>query len=442
MREFKRLLSLCLCLTLLSGLLCCASAVEAGATSACILDYETGRVLFEQNDREQRPIASITKIMTGYLACEADTDLDGELTCSGTAAAEGGSSFYLSKGEKLTFRDCIYGAMLPSGNDAAMLLAETIGGDKEGFARLMNKKAKELGMEDTHFGNPNGLIDEDNYSTAYDMCLLGRAAMRNELFAKVVRTKHYVSSRGKDVYGHIRIMDQDSRCIGIKTGWTSAAGKTLVSCFEDPDTQQRLIICTLNDWEQYGDHIRLADWAFERYPHRTLCEKGKVMSTLVNSATGETFYLKTAKGLYYPLSKSDTRQITVRLTLPSRTEALSAGDEAGTAEFRLKGRKLGKVKLVCVPDEEKNTKVFAQTAKKAEDAAQEVTEAVGEAAENAADTTLQAANDAAAVLDGDASGPEADGSAAVSAQQNENGENAAQSAQNAEKSGENAAPKA
>lgn len=354
MRPLRRLLALALCLGLLGTGLCAAGAVEAGATSACVLDYETGRVLYEQNDHETRPIASITKIMTGYLACEGDPDLDRELTCSATAAAEEGSSFYLTKGEKLTYRDAIYGAMLPSGNDAAMLLAETIGGDKEGFAELMNQKAKELGMEDTHFGNPNGLIDEGNYSTAFDMCLLGRAAMRNELFAKVVRTRKYISSTGKETFGHIRIMDQDSRCIGIKTGWTSAAGKTLVSCFEDPDSGQRLIICTLNDWEQYSGHIRLADWAFERYPHRTLCRKGKTMSTLTNSATGERFSLQTGKGLRYPLSKDDTRAVRVRLTLPSRTEELQDGDQAGVAAFYLKGKKLGEIPLVCVAEKPEN----------------------------------------------------------------------------------------
>ena len=351
MKPLKRLLALTLALVAVLALCSGAVAIEAGASCACVVDYDTGRVLFEQASHETRPIASITKIMTGYLACKYGdaNDYDEVLTCSGHAAAQDGSSFYLSKGDKLTLRSTIYGAMLPSGNDAAMMLAEAVGGDEDHFVEMMNDTAQELGMDDTHFGNPNGLVDEGNYSCARDMCMLGRAAMHNDFFAKVVRTRKYTTETGKEAFGHIRIMDQDPRCIGIKTGWTTAAGRTLVSCFEDPDTQHRLVICTLNDWEDYQDHIRLADWAFERYPHRTLCRKGKTMSTLTNPETGETFELQTAKGLSYPLSKSDTRSVQVRLTLPSRTEELSAGDSAGTADFYLKGHKLKSIDLVCVP---------------------------------------------------------------------------------------------
>jgi D-alanyl-D-alanine carboxypeptidase len=120
-----------------------------------------------------------------------------------------------------------------------------------------------------------------------------------------------------------------------------------VSCFKDPDTGRKLIICTLDDWEQYGDHIRLADYGFQRFPLRSLCEKGRVMSTLTDPATGETFALETAKGFSYPLSKEDTRRVQVRMTLPNRTEELRDGEEAGVVKFYLKGHRIGKVKLVC-----------------------------------------------------------------------------------------------
>ena len=347
MRPRYRLPALVLAVLMLLPLCLNCSAVEAGAACACVMDYKTGRVLYEKDSREQRPIASITKIMTGYLACESGIDLDRELTVSEYAASQDGSSFYLSKGDHLSFRDALYGAMLPSGNDAAMVLAESVSGSEEDFVHLMNEKAQELGMEATLFGTPNGLVDEGNYSCARDMCLLGRAAMKNELFAKVVKTRKYTTTTGKETFGHIRIMDQDSRCIGIKTGWTTAAGKTLVSCFKDPDTGRKLIICTLDDWEQYGDHIRLADYGFQRFPLRSLCEKGRVMSTLTDPATGETFALETAKGFSYPLSKEDTRRVQVRMTLPNRTEELRDGEEAGVVKFYLKGHRIGKVKLVC-----------------------------------------------------------------------------------------------
>lgn len=353
MKRMKRLLALALSAAVLCSLSVSAGAVEAGAACACVMDCETGRVLYEKDSDEQRPIASITKIMTGYLACEnsSEEELDTEIKVSAHAAAQDGSSFYLSKGETITLRTAIYGAMLPSGNDAAMVLAEHVGGSEEDFVAMMNEKAQELGMKDSLFGNPNGLVDEGNYSTAHDMCLLGRAAMENSFFAQVVRTRKYTSDTGKEAYGHIRIMDQDERCIGIKTGWTTAAGKTLVSCFQDPDTGRRLIICTLDDWEQFEDHIRLADYGFERFPMRTLCEEGATLSTLTDPATGTCYALNAAESLRYPLSKGDTRNIRVRITLPDRCEELQNCDHAGVADFYLKGKKLGSVPLLCAAPE-------------------------------------------------------------------------------------------
>ena len=133
MRPRYRLPALVLAVLMLLPLCLNCSAVEAGAACACVMDYKTGRVLYEKDSREQRPIASITKIMTGYLACESGIDLDRELTVSEYAASQDGSSFYLSKGDHLSFRDALYGAMLPSGNDAAMVLAESVSGSEEDF---------------------------------------------------------------------------------------------------------------------------------------------------------------------------------------------------------------------------------------------------------------------------------------------------------------------
>ncbi len=354
MNRRNKLLALVLAFALICAMGSTAFAIDTAATSTCVMDVDTGRILYEDNDHEQRPIASITKIMTGYLACElsSEEDLQKVLTCSERANKEDGSSLYMEVGDKITLESCIYGTMLRSGNDAAMLLAETIGGDEESFVKMMNEKAQEIGMTDTLYGNPNGLVDEGNYSTAYDMCLLGRVAMRNKLFAKVVGTNYIETEDGWAIENHNRLLDRDSRCVGIKTGWTTLAGRTLVSCFEDPDSGQRVVICTLNDSDDFNDHIRVADWALDKYPPRTLCQEGRTLSVLSDEATGERFCLNAENSFSYPLSKGDTRKVSLRLTLPDRVEAPEEGGVAGVADFYLKGHKIGSTNLIYARSEQ------------------------------------------------------------------------------------------
>lgn len=327
-------------------------AYSTGAVSTCIMDADTGRVLYENNAHEQRPIASITKIMTGLLACEYGQEDESRmkqvLVCSETANAEKGSSLYMEVGDKILYKDCIYGCMLRSGNDAAMLLAETIAGSGKAFVKRMNERAAQLGMEDTKYGNPNGLTDKGNRSSAYDMCLLGRCAMENELFCQVVKTTYIETKKyGWKIENHNNgLLEGDKRCIGIKTGYTDKAGKTLVSCFQDPDSGQRVIICTLADSNDREDHIKGADWAFEHYPARTLCEEGEAFSTLISAQTGEEVRLEAAETLTYPLKSSETRKVKAVLSLPQNEVPLFDGETAGKAAFYLNGTLIGETELL------------------------------------------------------------------------------------------------
>lgn len=343
-----------LALTLAVGLVCCmivsaSAGFYTSATSTCVMDVDSGRVLFEENAHEQRPIASITKIMTGLLACEYSNEgnLKTVLTCSETANAEQGSSLYMEVGNKITLESCIYGTMLRSGNDAAMLLAETVAGDKDSFVAMMNEKAQEIGMSDTLYGNPNGLIDEGNYSTAYDMCLLGCYAMQNELFAKVVNTWYIETEDGWEIENHNKLLSMDERCIGIKTGFTSAAGRTLVSCFQDPDSGQRIVVCTLNDSDDFQEHIGAHNWAFESYPTRTLCQEGKTVTTFTMAGTGEVWNLTASQSVTYPLSDDETREITAQLVLPDNQAELAEGEAAGHIIYFFQGEEIGRADLIC-----------------------------------------------------------------------------------------------
>ncbi|MCC8075387.1 MAG: D-alanyl-D-alanine carboxypeptidase [Clostridiales bacterium] len=349
----RRLLAgvLAVCLTL--GGAGSAFAISTNAVATCVMDVDSGRVLYSNNANKKRPIASITKIMTGLLACElsSEEDLEQVLTCSETANAEKGSSLYMEVGDKITLRSCIYGAMLRSGNDAAMLLAETVAGDEESFVALMNEKAQELGMENTLYGNPNGLVDEGNYSTAYDMCLLGCYAMQNELFAEIVGTTYIETEDGWKIENHNQLLGMDSRCIGIKTGYTSAAGRTLVSCFEDPDTGQRIVCCTLADSYDYQDHIAVYDWAFETYPTHTFCEAGDVVTTL--TAGGTDYTLTAADTVSYPLTDAEAQKVYARMRLPQNSDVtIQEGDVVGRIVYYLSGEEIGRTDLIYTPQTE------------------------------------------------------------------------------------------
>lgn len=355
MKQIKRLIALVLC----AGLVLCtsmstASAISTSATSTCVIDVDSGRILYEDNAHAQRPIASITKIMTGLLACEASDKigLDTELTCSAKAAGESGSSMNLSEGDKVSLRSCIYGTMLPSGNDAAMVLAESVGGDLDSFIDMMNDKAQDIGMTETVYGNPNGLIDEGNYSTARDMCLLGRYAIQNDLFREVVSTSSITTDDGYYLENHNRLVRMDDRCLGIKTGWTTAAGRTLVSCFVDWDSGQKVVVCTLNDRDDFNDHIRMANWSFANYPKRTLCTKDKVVTTLTMAGDGKVYDLKASKTLTYPMRDRDTRRLKVHLELPDNQVELKEGEKAGEVVYLLKGKKIASADLIVAAHEE------------------------------------------------------------------------------------------
>lgn len=322
-------------------------ALTPSATSTCVMDVESGRVLYSQNADEKRYIASITKIMTGLLGCELNDEEDFQkvLTVSKTAAAEDGSSMYLEAGDKILLESALYGTMLRSGNDAAMLVAEYTGGDEEGFVELMNEKAQEIGMTRTKYGNPNGLVDEGNYSTAYDMCLLGCYAMRNEHFAKIVGTNSITTEDGYTIENHNKLLSRDERCIGIKTGWTTAAGRTLVSCFENPDNGQRIVCCTLNDPVDFDEHIEVYNWAFKFYPQRTLCSAGKTVATVTLAGSPISVPLIAEDTLKYPLSTTETNKVTCTLALPDNATTLEENAVVGQAVYYFGGEEIGRTNL-------------------------------------------------------------------------------------------------
>ena len=233
-----------------------AEALEVSATAAVLMDADMGQVLYEKNGDRQMLIASTTKIMTALVVLEHAAP-DDVITVTPDHMAEG-SSMYLKAGETVRVEELLYGLLLCSGNDAALALTECAGGLTP-FVALMNEKAAALGMARTSFANPNGLDADGHYSTARDMAVLAAAAMENPTFRRICSSRS-VTIGQRTMENHNRLLRQMEGCIGLKTGYTQAAGRTLVSCTERDGC--RLVAVTLQDGNDWADHAALYDYGF------------------------------------------------------------------------------------------------------------------------------------------------------------------------------------
>ena len=233
-----------------------AEALEVSATAAVLMDADMGQVLYEKNGDRQMLIASTTKIMTALVVLEHAAP-DDVITVTPDHMAEG-SSMYLRAGETVRVEELLYGLLLCSGNDAALVLTECAGGLTP-FVALMTEKAAALGMAHTSFANPNGLDADGHYSTARDMAVLAAAAMENPTFRRICSSRS-VTIGQRTMENHNRLLRQVEGCIGLKTGYTQAAGRTLVSCTERDGC--RLVAVTLQDGNDWADHAALYDYGF------------------------------------------------------------------------------------------------------------------------------------------------------------------------------------
>ncbi len=268
MRKYLKILFLCF--ILLPTLYIPAGAVSA--KSAVVIDADTGAVLFSQNCDEVLPMASTTKIMTALIAIE-NGDLSREYTVKKEYTLVEGSSMYLKENEQISVLDTLYGLMLMSGNDAALAIAGECGGI-DAFVQKMNDKAQELGLENTHFENPNGLDAETHHTTALELAELTAYAMQNPTFAQIVSTETYTSGT-RTMTNHNKLLKMYSDCIGVKTGYTKKSGRCLVSAAER--NGRTLVAVTLNAPDDWNDHITMLDNAFELYNPVTIQQSGDVL---------------------------------------------------------------------------------------------------------------------------------------------------------------------
>jgi D-alanyl-D-alanine carboxypeptidase (penicillin-binding protein 5/6) len=293
-----------------------AANVGVSAKAAILIEQESGRVLFGQNENEVMRIASITKIMTAILAIESGK-LDETVTVSDRAFGTEGSSLFLKRGEKIKLEDLVYGLMLRSGNDAAVAIAEHVGGSLEGFIFLMNQKAAQLGMSNSTFANPHGLDDhEEHYSTAYDMAKLTRYAMNNPQYQKISGTESYRVSREGEKWDTIwknknRLLSGLYKyCTGGKTGYTKRAKRTLVTTAEKNDLG--LVAVTLNGPDDWNDHISMYNWAFEEYDMVSIVQKGVIDGLEYEAYKGK---IEAIRSFNFPLTKEEEEAVSTSITL-------------------------------------------------------------------------------------------------------------------------------
>ena len=346
-RHFRRYIcGVTAALCLFSIFPCQSLAVSTSASSAILVDVDSGRVLYEQNADAKMLIASTTKILTALVAIE-EGNLSDTVTVSREAALTEGSSMYLQEGEQLTLETLLYGLMLCSGNDAAVAIADHIGGSQEKFVVLMNKRAAELGMEHSSFANPNGLDHERHYSTARDMALLARAAVENETLVRIASTQS-VTIGGRTMTNHNKLLRYVDGCIGLKTGYTKAAGRTLVSCAER--NGQRLVAVTLQDGNDWADHQSLYEYGFSTYPAKRCAVLGQPLctETVLNGSAG-TVPLIAAETVSWPLGQEERVEQRIELTKPLAAPVF-AGEVVGEAVFSVDGREVGRTALLCGAD--------------------------------------------------------------------------------------------
>ena len=319
--------------------------LEAGAVSAekaYALDVVSGRVLFEKDGDSRSLIASTTKIMTALVICEQCNVLD-RMRIPKEAVGIEGSSMYLKEGEVLTLQELLYGLMLSSGNDAAVALAIYCGGTVEGFAELMNDKARVLGLTGTHFENPNGLDSPGHYSTARDLAVLAAYAMENPIFYKTVSAKN-VKVGERYLTNHNKLLWRLEGADGVKTGFTKAAGRILVSSATREG--RRLIAVTINAPDDWNDHTALLEEGFSRYSVQTLVKAGDRLGTLeVVGGENHRVEVIAAEDFCYATAPEERPQ--VALPGPGFVYAPAVeGAEAGYAYVLIEGKAVGKVSVV------------------------------------------------------------------------------------------------
>lgn len=319
------------------------------AQSAILMDMSNKQVLFAKEAKKKRKIASITKIMTAIVALE-ETPIDRLITIDPHAVGVEGSSIYLKKGEKIPLRSLLYGLMLRSGNDAAEAIARAVGGSREGFVFLMNQKAEELGMKQTHFVNPHGLDEPGHYSSAHDMALLTAYAMKNRHFQEIAKSQSakvdWPGEGKRYFHNKNKFLRYYPGADGVKTGYTKASGRSLVTTVQR--FGKHLVCVTINAPDDWNDHRIMYDYYFQHVLKKKQIPKGAhVLKTSIRNTRHQPLHLVTGRSFQYRLGPKEQQELQVQPMIAYPLQHVRhSGQVVGTLEVFYKQKYLGSVPLV------------------------------------------------------------------------------------------------
>lgn len=331
-----------------------AGEPELTCPSALLMDFATGKILYEKNSHERRPLASVTKIMTMLLAMEAidsgNLHYDDMVTGSEHAKSMGGSTIFLDAGEQMSVQDLLKGVAVASGNDAAVALAEHIGGSEEGFVAMMNQRAEQLGMADTHFVNCNGLDADGHYSSAYDIALMSRELLKHPdihnfttIWMDSLRGGQFTLSNTNKL---IRFYEGAT---GLKTGSTSQA-QFCVSATAKRNNMHLIavIMAAPTSTDRVSDASKLLNYGFANYGIKQVVTAGEQMGEVtLQKGVKPTTQVVAKEGFDFLAKKTDTSEVEKRINLETTQRApVKQGDTAGSVDFFVNGEQIGSTPLV------------------------------------------------------------------------------------------------
>lgn len=349
----KKFITAAIAVTLILNMAVPSFTISAdSAGSAILIHADSGEVLYEKNASARVLIASTTKMMSALVALE-NSDPNDRVVITRDSVGIEGSSMYLAEGQEYSLKELLYGMMLASGNDAAVAVAYHVAGGVPQFAELMNEKAQELGLKNTHFTNPHGLDAEEHYGSAADLATIAAAAMENEIFKEIVSTKSITIGELTFV-NHNKLLWEYEGCIGIKTGYTIAAGRSLVSCVEREGL--RLICVTISDPDDWNTHKKLYNWGFESYSLEQVRLPMQELSIPLVSGLSESVAVACNSELFVLAKQGDKYKY--RIELPPFVYApVKAGDVLGRLTVSNNGIVLGKVNLCAAVDSPRDEQI-------------------------------------------------------------------------------------
>lgn len=333
--------------------LCTVNAADVSAQAAVVIDIDNGRVYYEKNADTVLPMASTTKIMTALVVLESGLDLDEYFTVDSNAIMVEGSSMGLQKGDRVTLRTLCYGMLLSSGNDAANAAAVRVGGSIEGFCRLMNERAKEMGLVNTSFQTPSGLDDEKHHTTAKELATVTWYAMKNDDFKNICNRVTASVEFGnppykRTLYNHNRLLRTYEGTIGVKTGFTKKSGRCLVSAAERNGVG--LICVTLNAPNDWSDHTKLYNEYFDSLAKLEL-DEGTNYVVKVTGGTTSSVNLVPSTTPVATLAAGELSRVEKSVVIaPFAYAPVNCGDVMGEVVYTLDSVELARVDLVAQTD--------------------------------------------------------------------------------------------